>query len=439
MKQFIQNLIGSLATKIVAKHQPTVIAITGSVGKTSTRNAICAVLSERFDVRTGKQNYNNEFGVPLTIIGMDSPGRSVIGWLKVLVKGFGLAYGAGKEYPKVLVLEFGADKTGDISNLCNIARPDVAILTAISPVHLEGFGSIEKLMDEKAKILELGSASGLAIVNEDDPRVKELAERAVAKQVSYGFAGSADIRVENYQLETREDFSFELGELFSEIHFDVVGHDTASVVLRDLLGTSIVSSCLAAVAVGQYMKMNFSEIAERLKTLKSAPGRLNPIAGIKGSLLIDDSYNAAPASMKAAVDTLAKFVPTENARRIAALGSMAELGDLTETSHTELGRQVALANVDMLVTVGNAAGEIHRAAIEAGLPKEHASHFSNSLEAGRWLDQQVQKGDIILIKGSQSTRMERVTKDLMANPLHAKDLLVRQYGKWLNEEDDNLL
>ena len=173
------------------------------------------------------------------------------------------------------------------------------------------------------------------------------------------------------------------------------------------------------------------EMKKLVDKIPGEPGRMHPIAGIKGSLLLDDSYNAAPASMLAALEVLKQFIVVESARRIAVLGKMAELGSLTQDEHRMLGLRVAEGGVDLLVCVGEPAQDIRQGAMEAGMPEDHIQFFPDAKEAGRWLDREVKKGDVVLIKGSQSARMEWVVKDLMAEPLHAPDLLVRQDSKWL--------
>jgi UDP-N-acetylmuramoyl-tripeptide--D-alanyl-D-alanine ligase len=159
---------------------------------------------------------------------------------------------------------------------------------------------------------------------------------------------------------------------------------------------------------------------------------MNPIPGIKGSLILDASYNAAPASMGAALDVLASFTPQEGTRRIAVLGHMAELGQHSEQEHRLIGLKVGEVGVDLLLTVGELAGHIRQGAMEAGILEDHTQHVDSPEEAGRWLDREIRKGDIVLIKGSQSARTEKIVKDVMAQPLQAKDLLVRQEEIWLN-------
>jgi len=432
MKTLIQHHLKNQARKIIARQQPKIVAITGSVGKTSTRDAIAVLLGERFVVRTNIKNYNNEFGVPLTIIGAKSPGRSVFGWLKVILQAWKLASKRQSDYPNLLVLEYGADKPGDIQYLCEIAKPDIAVLTAISPVHLANFGTLEKLKDEKGSLLTCVKEGGTAVVNADDAQVMELSSRAHVSVKTFGVSAMADVKAMNIRLETREDFSFEPGEVFSTLTFDIkAGEERETVALTNRLGKGPIASVLAAVAVGQSLGLHLPEMKKLTEKILGEPGRMHPIAGIKGSLLLDDSYNAAPASMLAALEVLKQFIVAESARRIAVLGKMAELGSLTVDEHRMLGLRVAEGGVDLLVCVGEPAQDIRQGAMEAGMSEDHIQFFPDAKEAGRWLDHEVKKGDVVLIKGSQSARMEWVVKDLMAEPLHAPDLLVRQDSKWL--------
>ncbi|MFH1089887.1 MAG: UDP-N-acetylmuramoyl-tripeptide--D-alanyl-D-alanine ligase [Candidatus Uhrbacteria bacterium] len=424
MKKFIQTLIQQKAKHAVFKYKPRVVAITGSVGKTSTKNAIAAVLKTKFDVRVAEENYNNEFGVPLAILGEKSPGRSILGWLKILLK-------HEKHFPQVLVLEFGADHPGDIAALCQLAQPEVGVITTITPVHIENYGSdLEKLVAEKRVLVESLLANGLAVLNGDDERVRAFALASKALVVTYGF-NSCDVQGSDYLIGTRDDFSFDPGEVFATANFSVrSAKSSAQVVLNNALGKGLVYSSLAAIAVGEHFGLTCEAMLPALARLEPDDGRLRPLPGIKGSLIIDDSYNAAPASVSLALKVLSVFEPRENRRRIAVLGDMGELGTLSEAEHRNIGLQAA--NVaDLLVCVGEKARGIAAGAREAGMEPTHILEMSNAEDAGRHMDTEVKQGDIILIKGSQSMRMEKVVKDLMAEPLRAGELLVRQYGKWL--------
>jgi len=424
MKKLIQNLIQLKAKRAVAKYKPRIVAITGSVGKTSTKQAIAAVLKTKFVVRSAEENYNNEFGVPLTILGEKSPGRSILGWLKVLLKNV-------KPFPQVLVLEFGADKPGDIAALCSLVPPEVGVVTPITSVHVENYGSdMEKLAAEKRKLIEALPANGLAVLNGDDERVRGFAMNSKASVVTYGF-NSSNVQGGELTIETLEDFSFEPGETFATTKFTVRSkNNNYEVVLKNALGRSQTSAALAALAVGEYFGLTAEEMLPVLAEVGPVNGRLRPLPGIKGSLLIDDSYNAAPASVSVALKVLSHFEPREDRRRIAVLGDMGELGTHSEVEHRSIGLQAA-AVADLLVCAGEKAKGIAAGAREAGMDNSKIVEFNNSVEAGRFMDSQIKQGDIILIKGSQSARMEKVVKDLMAEPLRASELLVRQYGKWL--------
>ena len=428
MKALIQAQLKKKVRKLIAKHKPIVIAVTGSVGKTSARNVIATVLSEKYRVRTTIENYNNEFGVPLTILGEKSPGRSVFGWLSILFKKV-------KDLPEVFVLEYAIDRPGDMNYLCDIAEPNIGVLTRISPVHAEYFRSVEALAEEKAVLLERIAKDGVAVLNADDSLVLGVGGHASVSVLKYGMSETADIRAVDYELATREDFSFEPGETVSEVRFNAKTESTEFPVrLINLLGKTAVHAVLPGIAIGLHLGLSEQEILAGLEKSELEPGRMNPIAGIKGSLIIDSSYNAAPASMQAALDVLHEFHPAESAKRVAVLGSMGELGKYAEQEHRLIGLKCAEVGVDLLVTVGELARDIRRSAIEAGISEDKTEHFDQSRDAGRWMDAHVKKGDIILVKGSQSSRMEWVVKDLMAEPLRNKELLVRQSEKWVEGE-----
>lgn len=436
MKKILEFLLARKARAFLVKHHPIIIGVTGSVGKTSTRHAIATILSAKYSVVTSKENYNNELGLPLSILGEQSQGKNVFGWMGVL-------YRTPKKAADVYVLEYGIDHVGDMDALVRIAKPVVAVMTALSPVHVEFFTSIKQLGEEKAKLLAAVSKDGLVVLNADDSNIVGLGSHAIAPVITYGFREGADVRATDYAIETRSDFSFQPGEQFSELHANVhianvenrnnqPVQETISIVLPNQLGKSAISSVLAAIAISKHLGLSTDEILSKLDQLKNEPGRMNPIAGIKGSLILDSTYNAAPASMIAALSVLSEFQPVEPARRIAVLGHMAELGNQTQQEHRMVGMRAAEV-CDRFITVGEIAHHMRHGAIEAGMPEEHTEEFANPEEAGRWLDHEIKKGDIVLVKGSQSARMEKVVKDLMAEPLRAKELLVRQSKKWIKD------
>lgn len=431
MSSFFHSLLAKVARKQINANKPHIIAVTGSVGKTSTRTAVAHALSARFRVRTAQKNYNNEIGVPLAILGESSPGSNAWEWLKLLARN------AGKEeMPEYLVLEYGADKPGDIVNLAAIAKPEVAVITAVSPVHVSNYPSYEALIEEKASLGDQVDETGLVVLNMDNEHTRAMKSRFRANVITYGIHHDADIVAKDVAFFTRKDGDgkFMKGEDFARLSATIIaGTERAEIVLTNCISETIISSVLAACAVARFYGVALADAVHALeKQTKPVHGRLNPIPGIRGSLIIDDTYNAAPASVLAALHVLTAFTPGEvHDRRIAVLGDMAELGTMSENEHRSIGRRVAeVANLFLAVgpNMKIAADE----AIASGMNRDCVEWFKDSVEAGRYLDMHVQGGDVVLIKGSQSMRMEKAVKDIMADPLHAVDILVRQEPRWKN-------
>ncbi len=420
MKPIIIRTLRFLAKRQIAKFHPVVIAVTGSVGKTSTKNAIAIALGSSFDVRTANKNYNNEFGVPLAIMGEMSPGKNIWGWVKLFVRQYSV-----KKFPTHLVLEYGADRPGDIQASCDIARPDVGIITAISPVHASNYSNFGALADEKATLGDNVPADGFVVLNADDQTVNLMRDRFTSTVATYGKSGRQanikDIYVKVVDISVLTKAAIE------------IDGETVDLKLPNCLGDTPVFACAAALLVAKHCDVPLQKAAKALnESFAPAPGRLRPLAGIKGSLILDDTYNAAPASTIAALDALALFTADrQGSRRIAALGKMAELGQYSEAEHAAVGRRVSEV-ADIFVAAGS---EMQGAADEAermGMKSSSVIRVHDAVEAGRWLDAHVKEGDIVLVKGSQSARMEKATKDILAEPLRAKELLVRQEEYWLS-------
>jgi UDP-N-acetylmuramoyl-tripeptide--D-alanyl-D-alanine ligase len=425
MKKLLQLKLKWLAKLILARYKPDIIGITGSAGKTSTKEAIYAVLSGKQRVRRSLKNYNNEIGVPLTIIGAESAGRSIFGWLVILFKAVKVIIGE-KNYPDILILEMGVDRPGDMEYLKSIVRPRIGVITMIGPVHLEFFGTIEKIEKEKGSLITDLEPNGWAIVNQDDERSRSAAKNITTRLLSFGCEEKADLRAREIV------FSFEetgaarhlIGTNFK------LSHDgsTVPVFLPQVIGYHAVYAALAAAAVGTAYGMNLVEISRSLSSFRSPAGRLNLVPGIKNSTIIDDSYNSSPKPAIAALKVTSE-IPAKSGKRLAILGDMAELGSHTVDGHREVGRAVVQFRFDILITVGEKARDIGRGAQEAGLSPDKIFNFSSADEAKRFIQSRIGQGDLVLVKGSQSIRMEKIVKEIMAEPLRASELLVRQDWK----------
>lgn len=378
------------------------------------------MLKNKFSVRRNQKNYNNELGVPLTILGQETGGQSFFHWLKVIIAGsLGIFY--TRNYPEILVLEMGADKIGDIAYLVSFVRCYIGVITAIGaiPVHVEFFQGAEQVAQEKANLIKDLDKDGWAVLNFDDERVRAMAGKTKAKVFGYGFHPDADLQAS--QLEAHLE---DLSQAAMNFKVDYLGSNVP-IRLTGLLGTHQISPVLAAIAIGLIFKMNLVEISQALKNYQLPAGRLRLLKGIKNSWVIDDTYNASPSATLAALEVLAKT----KGRKIAVLGDMLELGSFSEEAHRQVGAKVA-QNVDLLLTVGERSLFIVEQARKGGLTEDKIFHFANSEEAARVLQNLIQEGDIILVKGSQSIRMEKIIKEVMAEPERASELLVRQEKAW---------
>ncbi len=408
------------ARYILGRWHPTVIAVTGSTGKTSTKEGIASVLSGTFATFRSWQNYNDLLGIPLSL-------------------------GRLEERHEYAVLELSCDHPGEIRDLCQITRPRIGVLTNISPAQLQYFGSLERLAEELLMLLVSLPEDGMAIANGDDigpqfiesisaPITPFFPSRAKDVQVTWDGVGA---QFNAPSSSTIDITSSQVDSLVEGVSEGVI-NQAPTYLFSHLLGAHHVSTMLAAYIVGRYCGLHTGEIQRALENVKPLPGRLNPLPGIGGTMLLDDTHNATPASMIAGLETL-KALPTGG--RIAVLGDMLRLGDYEEEAHRLVGLEVASC-VDYLITRGERADLIAESARRAGLASERIITTATHEDAAQVARQLVETlalavkspegvpAATILIKGSEEMRMERVTEMLMAQPAQAPEQLVRQTPGW---------
>lgn len=424
MKSFLKSAVALtlalLAKAVLRKYRPLVVMVTGSVGKTSTKDAAAAVLGARFHLRASEKSYNSEFGVPLTILGSKNPWNNPVAWLRVFEEAFALLL-FPNHYPKLLVLEVGADRPGDLARILRIADPDAVIVTRLPevPVHVEAYASPQAVRDEEfapAYALTPGEA---LVISADDPYAVAMAARLPLKIWTFGFADGADVRLEGFSF-------FEDGDACGmEAALNVQG---VSCTLRvpGALGKSQLYAPAAAIASALALDMTLEEALAGAAGYVPPAGRGRILPGKNGSLLIDDSYNASPAAVEEALSAL-KLLTTRT-RRIAVLGDMLELGRYSSEEHERVGT-LASGHVDVIVAVGTRARAIAAAAKAAGMDEGMVFSFDTAREAAEMLEGLVAEGDVVLIKGSQSIRTERVAERLLADPADLAKL-VRQEREW---------
>lgn len=419
------NILKFLAKLTLRRYRPGIIGVTGNVGKTSAKEMIGLVLGEDRRVRASSKNFNNELGLPLSILGNWEKTGGLFFWLGVFFTSIANLLIKSSSYPEMLVLEYGVDRIGDMKYLLEIARPHIGVFTAMGevPVHIEFFADTESITREKSRLISQLPTTGFAILNADDNRVMSARQLTRANVVTFGFSEKADMRISGFSNCIDGDsagvsFKLTYGGSFVPVRIDgVLGRAPAY------------ASAIAAIS-GLVFGENLVKISGALSRYKTPCGRQRILRGVKRSLIIDDTYNASPLAMNEALATLESL---KAKRKIAVLGDMLELGKYTLQAHEEIGR-VSADVVDVLFTVGLRGKIIAEAAEKAGLSRKRIFCFVNIYEAGMQLQQKIQNGDLVLIKGSQGVRMERIVKEVMAEPSLAKDLLVRQTRQWLRQQ-----
>jgi UDP-N-acetylmuramoyl-tripeptide--D-alanyl-D-alanine ligase len=365
--------LGGIAAAWRMRFQPLVVGVTGSIAKTSTKEAIASVLGSRMHVLRSEGNRNNEIGLPLTILDLASDHEAA-------------------------VLEMGMYVGGEIADLARIARPSVGVVTAVQGVHLSRIGTLEAIEAAKAELIEaLPSADegGVAVLNADDAIVRRMAGRTTARVITYGFATDADVEATDVA-----------STGFEGMRFVLRAAQERQVVAIPGLGRLAVHNALAAAAVGRIAGLSLADIASGLAAGWQAPHR-GEVIRAGGVTIVDDAYNASPGSVAAALDALAGLP----GRRVAVLGEMLELGPASEAGHREVG--LAAADIaDLLVVVGAGAAAIGEAARDAGLPPERLLVVEDRAVALDALLERLRTDDVVLVKASRGAALDLLVAEL---------------------------
>lgn len=426
-KKIVAYILRIESQLVLWKYKPKVIAITGSVGKTSTKDAVYAVISGISYVRKSEKSYNSEIGLPLTILGCPNGWNNPYVWLLNILKGFWLVLGSHK-YPKWLVLEVGVGKPGDMRSTASWLKTDVVIITTIgeTPVHIEFFDSHKHLVEEKSGLIKTLKKDGLLVLNNDDEAILGMKEKTKNRVVTFGFKEDSDLRGSGDSI-LYNDTGVPEGLIF---RIDEAGK-SMPVVIEGVFGRNHVYASLGALALSSGLKFNMIDAIGRLKNYNVPPGRMRLLKGINNSFIIDDTYNSSPFACEFALKTLGELKST--GRKIAVLGDMLELGRHTEEAHNNVGK-IAKENADVLIIVGPRAEKIKEGAMETGMDIKSIFKFLDSREAGEFLKTFIQKNDFVLIKGSQGMRMERAVEAILRDKEKKSELLVRQDEEWLNKK-----
>ncbi len=368
------SALGDIAQGWRRKYNTPIVALTGSNGKTTTKEMIAACLETTFPILKTKGNFNNLIGVPLTLLTLT-------------------------EKERVVVLEMGMNVPGEIGRLAQIAEPDVGLITNIQTVHLEGMGSLERLKEEKGELFRRMRRDGTILVNQDDPRVVDLARDYPGQKITFGIEDPADVMAKEIRLNGGEGTSFTL----------ILEGEAIEIHLR-LLGRHFIPNALSAMAVACLFGVEVDQAKEALENFQPFPMRMEVVPLKGGETLINDAYNANPYSMELALETLAEA--KGEGRAIAVLGDMLELGRLTKEAHEQIGKKVSELSIDFLLALGEKAPIVVGSAIRHGLPVERARILESHSEVISLLRQMIQNGDWILVKGSRRMAMEKIVEGL---------------------------
>lgn len=366
--------LGNIALDWRRKYRTPLVALTGSNGKTTTKEMIAACLETTFPILKTKGNLNNLIGLPLTLLTLT-------------------------EKERVVVLEMGMNVPGEIRRLTEIAEPDVGLITNIQKVHLEGMESLERLKEEKGELFRKMRRDGTILVNQDDPRVVDLASDYPGQKITFGIEHPAEVMAKEIRLGGAEGTFFTL----------VLEGESMEIHLR-LLGRHFIPNALSAIAAACLFGVEVKQVKEALENFQSIPMRMEIVPLRGGKTLINDAYNANPHSMGLALETLVEA--KGEGRAIAVLGDMLELGNFTKEAHEQLGEKVSELSIDFLLALGEEAPIVVESAIRHGFPLERGRVVESHSEAISILKQMIQNRDWILVKGSRRMAMEKIVEGL---------------------------
>ena len=362
-----------LAKKGLEERCLKVVGITGSVGKTTTKEFTAAILSRKFQVLKSEGNFNNHLGLALTLLRLEPRHDAA-------------------------VLEMGMSAPGEIRTLTEIAPPDVAVITNVSPVHLEFLKTMEAIAAAKKEILEGMKTDGIAVLNGDDPFVEQIAQARNGRKIFFGLSRGCDIRVESLQRLGYDGFKFDL----------VLDGDRRRIRFP-FLSETYIYDLLAAVGVGRALSLSFEEIEQGIQDLKPYPKRGLLLRLAKKIVVVDDSYNSNPRALEAA---LRNYAALPARRRVAVLGDMLELGQAAAKFHEDAGLQAERSGWDLLVTVGPLSRHMAQGARLAGMGMDRILSFATSEDAAAQVPALLREGDLVLVKGSRGIRTETIVEAL---------------------------
>lgn len=394
MTSFGRNVLWRRTLDWLHIYQPHIIAIAGSSGKTTTKQAITKVLQEKYSLRGDIQPDNTPVGVALGILGLKAPPQG-LNWYKLLTGS--LIQELAEEEPDTVICEVGADKPGHVDWVAEHLRPDTTIITNVHSANLHLFGNTQNIAHEIKSIVTTTNPTGTLILNNDDEATRALSPERPSRVVTFGQRPGSTVHLSRVTRLSPHGFAIEV----------IIDHVPLELHLKHIITRDQISSILAALAVAYVRQIDLHQAAVALYEFRPAPGRASLIAGINHSQLIDDSYNATPETMRASLNAL-RVIPAQ--RKIAVLGDIVNLASFSQSAHADIGRMACDAT-DILILVGSEMRSAGNVALEQSID---VHHFDTSAEASNWIHDIVQPQDLILVCGSRAMRMDQITSKLKA-------------------------
>ena len=427
-RKILKYLLWFLAKITLWRYHPLVIAVTGSTGKSSTKEAIYYALKNDFKIERSISNLNTEIGLPLTIIKGYDAKNNIFLWLVNIVKTFWLVIIKNKNYPQIWVLEMSEDQPGLVSYLTKLCRPNIGVIPWIGevPVHAEFYKNAQSLQENIQDLVALLPKSGTAILNYDNSYSLKAKEKTSAKVITYGFDSRADVKISDYSLIMDQDFT----KIGMNLRLEYRG-SYVPLRIAGAFGKAQAYALAAGVATGLALNLNLVHLVESLSDYKLLKARTTFIRGIKNTWILEDSYNSNPDALRNSLDLFSEIVSSINEnknlyslkRRVLALGDMRELGKYSDNAHRQIASLIT-KNADIFIAVGEKMKITVEECLKLGFLKENIYWFDNSKDAALKAKELIREGDLMLVKGSRGIHMEEVSLALMQEPEKADDYLI---------------
>lgn len=403
MKNIFQFILSLIAKKIIKKYKPFIIAITGSVGKTSTKEAIFHLLKKEKNIIKSEGNLNTEIGAMLVFLKIKEPGKNTIEWFKIIIKGLNLILKKDKNYPEFIVMEMAADKPGDIDYLTRNIIPDIGVVTGIGdlPVHIEFYKDINEVIKEKSIITKRTKKKGLVILNGDDNNVLRMREGIETSIITYGFNDGSDFIIKDFNVISSK------GRIEESNYSIKFKNKEYRVNLSNIFDKGSIYSLSVAMIIGDYLGIYLNDLIDYSKNFNQIKARMNQIKGMKGSYIIDSSYNSSPTSFDLALEVI-KSISSE--RKIGIIGDMLELGEYTEKAHIEAGTKAGRI-FDLVFVIGKNK-EYFKKGLINNISEEKILLFDKVEDCFSKIKNIIKKEDLILVKGSRGIKLEKVIEEI---------------------------